>query len=281
MERSKLTILVTGATGQQGGAAARHLMKDGWKVRALVRDPAKPAAVALAKKGVELVHGDLLDRGSLDRAVDGCHGVYLLTTPRDVGQDAEVQEGFNLADAAAAIGVPHFVFSSVIGADAENGAAYQWPKHKIEAHIADLGMPATIWRPVTFMENLLRQKDDILAGHLRAPIAPDYVRQFMAVDDIGRFVALAFAEHDRFVGVTREIASDEMTMPEVADLFSLVLDLPVVYDEVEPPAGMSAVRNPAPGETPPRRADLEALRDLMPGGLTTLEQWVRAQDWRS
>ena len=280
MNRSDLTILVTGGTGHQGGAAARHLLKDGWNVRALVRDPSKPASLALAKAGCELFRGDLTDRASLDSAVDGCHGVYSVQSPAGVGPEGEVQEGFNLADAAAAADVAHFVYSSVIGADTGQGSPFRVPKHRIEAHIADLGMPATIWRPVSFMENFLRQKDDILAGHLKAPVAPDYVRQLIAVDDIGKFVALAFREHDRFVGVAAEIASDELTMPEVADVFSLELDLPIVYDEIEPLPGMTAMRNPAPGEAAPRRADVEALREMVPD-LWTLEEWVRAQDWRA
>ncbi len=280
MNRSELTILVTGGTGHQGGAAARHLLNDGWKVRALVRDPAKPASQALEKAGCELFKADLTDRASLDRAVVDCHGVYGVMTPAEVGPEGEAQEGFDLADAAAAAGVEHFVFSSVIGADLENGAPYQLPKHRVEAHIAELGMPATIWRPVTFMENFLRQKEAIASGHLRAPIEPDVVRQLIAVDDIGKFVALAFREHDRFVGVTAEIASDEMTMPQVTEAFSLVLDVPVAFEQIEPPPGMTTVTKPAPDETPPRRADLDSLRELIPD-LWTVDRWIRAQNWRA
>ena len=70
------TILVIGATGQQGGAVAGHLLKDGWEVRALVRDPNKDEARALLKQGAELVQGDLYDRASLDRAIDGMYGVF-------------------------------------------------------------------------------------------------------------------------------------------------------------------------------------------------------------
>jgi uncharacterized protein YbjT (DUF2867 family) len=279
MKRSDLRILVTGGTGHQGGAAARHLLKDGWKVRALVRDPEKPASQALAKAGAELFVGDLLDRASVDLAVQDCHGVYSVQTPAGVGEEGEQQEGFNLAEAAFDAGTQHFVYSSVRGADTAEGPAFVAVKHRIETHIAELGLPATILRPVTFMENWLYQKESILAGHLKAPIAPDVVRQQIAVDDIGKFVALAFAEHDRFVGVTAEIASDEMTMPEVAQLFSLVLDIPVVYDEIEPAPGMVAVRSPAPGEPVPRRADLAALREMVPD-LWTIERWIRAQDWK-
>lgn len=278
MNRGDLTILVTGGTGHQGGAAARHLLADGWKVRALVRDPDKPASRLLADAGCELIVGDLLDRPSLDRAVDGCHGVYSVQTPAGVGEQGEIQEGRNIADASAAAGVAQFVYSSVIGADLENGSAYQRPKHHIEAHIEMLGIPATIWRPVSFMENFLWKKESILAGRLTDPVAPDVVRQFIAVDDIGKFVALAFREHDRFVGVTAEIASDERTMPEIAALFALALDIPVEYEEVPPPEGTPPVRNPAPGEPRPRRADLDALRLLVPD-LWTLEAWIAKLDW--
>lgn len=278
MKRSELCILVTGGTGHQGGAVARHLLKDGWRVRALVRDPEKPAALALQKAGADLVVGDLRDTAALYDAMDGCHGAYLVTTPRDGGADLEYEEGVNFIDAADHTGIEHLVFSSVIGADLENGTLFQVAKHRLEAYIAHVALPATIWRPLYFMENWLGQKDDILDGHLRAAVAPDVVRQFVAVDDIGKFVALAFREHDRFLGITAEIASDEMTMPEVADLFSLVLDVPVVFETVERP-GMPVEHRPAPGETPRRRADLEALRELVPH-LWTIEEWIRAQKWR-
>lgn len=278
MNRNDLAILVTGGTGHQGGAAARHLLEDGWIVRALVRDPSKPASLALGVAGCELVEGDLDDPASLYAALDGCHGGYLVTTPRDVGPEGEAQEGIAFVDAAAHAGIEHLVFSSVSGAEREDGTTFQVPKHRIEAHIAEMGMRATVWRPFSFLENFLRQRDDIVSGHLRAPVDPDVVRQFIAVDDIGKFVALAFREHDRFAGVTAEIASDEMTMPEVAEMFSLALDIPVVFEQIEPPAGMVTMHNPAPGDPPRLRADLESLRQMVPD-LWTVDRWIRAQDW--
>jgi uncharacterized protein YbjT (DUF2867 family) len=277
MNRSEATILVVGGTGHQGGAVERHLLTDGWSVRALVRDPDKPESRALADAGCALAVGDLRDPGSLYQALDGCWGAYLMTTPADAGPDMETQEGFNFVEACEHTGIQHFVFSSVIGVDQEHGTPWQRPKHDIEARIARIGLPATVWRPVTFMENFLNHKEEIRNGHLKAAVEPDVVRQFIAVDDIGRFVALAFREHDRFLGVTAEIASDEMTMPEAADIFSLVLDMPVVFERTEP-AGTAVEHNPGPGETPPRRADLETLRTLLPN-LMTLEEWIRAQDW--
>lgn len=275
MQRSDLTILVTGGTGHQGGAAARYLLADGWKVRALVRHPEKPEAKRLAKAGAELIVGDLLDPLSLVPAVDGVHGVFSVETSAEAGVEGEVQEGINLADAAFHYGVEHFVYSSALGADRADAPPYFKSKKRIEQHILDLGLRATIWRPASFMENFLGHKGDILAGRIKGPTPPDEVRQFIAVDDIGRFVALAFSEHGRFVGVTREIAGDEMTMPEVAAIFSLVLDLPVVYEHVPPAEGTPA---PTQAEPEPRKADLESLRELVPD-LTTLESWIRRQDW--
>ncbi|MCH8876743.1 MAG: SDR family NAD(P)-dependent oxidoreductase [Chloroflexi bacterium] len=74
--RNNKVILITGATGQQGGAAAQYLFKDGWAVRALVRDPNKDKAQELAKQGVEFVQGDLYDRASLDDALRGAYGAF-------------------------------------------------------------------------------------------------------------------------------------------------------------------------------------------------------------
>lgn len=270
-------ILVTGATGRQGGAAVRHLLADGWRVRALVRDPTKEAARALTALGAKLVVGDLMDRASLDAAVAGAYGVFSVQTFRDVGAAAEEQQGRNLADAALAAGVEHFVYDSVRGADRESGPPWVVSKNHIEDHIRAIGIPHTIWRPVTFMENWLGQRDVISAGRLTGFEAPDAVHQFIAVDDIGRFVALAFRERDCWLGQATEIAGDQMAWDDVATVLTNVLDLPVVYEQVEPPAGMAAGAPDTSG-LPQRAADLPALRDLVPD-LLTIDRWARTIDW--
>lgn len=277
MDRRKQVILVTGATGHQGGASSRSLLKDGWRVRALVRDTNKPAAVELELIGAELVAGDLLDRVSLDAAVRGCYGVHSVQTFREAGAEGEEQEGRNIADAAAAAGVEHFVYDSVIGADRESGMPWVVTKHHLETYIRGLGLPFTVLRPVTFMENFLGVKDDILAGRLPSVVPASEVHQYLAVRDIGRFVALAFAGRDRFLGREMEIASDELTPLQIAQIFSEVLGRPVAYEPTEPPAGMPP---PTPDETgePPRRADLGMLRQLIPD-LLTFDDWVRSTAW--
>src|SRR5215212_8884672 len=108
-------ITVTGATGQQGGAVARKLLEDGWKVRALTRDLDKPAAQQLASLGAEIVAGDMDNRAELDAAFQGAYGVFSVQNfwLPDVGYEGEIQQGENVADAAHEAGVQHLVYSSV------------------------------------------------------------------------------------------------------------------------------------------------------------------------
>jgi len=114
-------ILVTGATGRQGGAVLRHLLERGLLVRALTRNPDGRAALALAARGVEIAAGDMDDRSSLERAMRGVHGVYSVQDFLSSGAQREVRQGINVADAALAAGVRHFVYASVGGAERKSG----------------------------------------------------------------------------------------------------------------------------------------------------------------
>src|SRR4051794_32966439 len=147
---SDKTILVIGVTGQQGSAMARQLLAksaaEGLHVRGLVRDLDKPAAKAFQAQGVELVVGDLDDRASLDKAVKGAYGVYSVQTVVGL-PEVEIQQGNDLADAAKAAGVQHFIYASVGGADRNTGNPHFDSKWKIEEHIRAIGLPATILRP--------------------------------------------------------------------------------------------------------------------------------------
>src|SRR5436305_2172481 len=156
MAHSEKTILVFGATGQQGGAVASHLLKDGWKVRALVRNLGSEKAQALGQQGIELVQGDLNQPSSLQEAMKGVYGVFSVQTfMADGGTLAETRQGKAVADAAQEAGVRHLVYSSVGGAERKTGVAHFESKWQIEEHIRTLGLPATILRPVFFMSNLL------------------------------------------------------------------------------------------------------------------------------
>jgi uncharacterized protein YbjT (DUF2867 family) len=213
------TVLVTGATGRQGGAVARHLAGRGWKVRALTRDASKPAARALADLGAEVVEGDLKDPTSVSRALAGSYGVYSVQDTWEHGPESEIQQGKLLADAAQAAGVQHFVYSSVGGAERHTGVPHFESKWQLERYIGGLGLRTTVLRPVFFMENLLSpdNRAGILGGALSLPVHPDTRLQMISVDDIGAFAALAFDAPDEWGGKALELAGDEMTMGQYAE----------------------------------------------------------------
>ena len=106
-------ILVTGATGKQGGAVARSLLDRAFRVRALTRDPQRPEAQALTEQGAEVVQGDMEDRSAMNRVLEGIYGVFSVQNFWESGYDREVQQGKAVADAAKEAGVEHFDSSYV------------------------------------------------------------------------------------------------------------------------------------------------------------------------
>src|SRR5690606_11972036 len=162
-------VLVTGATGKQGGATARALLAAGVDVRALVRDPSTDRAAALAALGAELVTGDLRDRESLVRSAEGARAVFSVQMAKHTGAgfdfDGEVVQGVNLVEAARAAGVPQFVHTSVTGAgrhtDHAAWAPGRWAvepaltaKSAIQDAVRSAGFPRwTIIKPGFFMDN--------------------------------------------------------------------------------------------------------------------------------
>ena len=100
----KLNVLVTGATGKQGGHLVRELLARGHSVRALTRKPESPAAAALAERGVTIFAGDFDDQGSLERAARGVDTVFAMATPFGTSEQTETREGINIVRAASSAG---------------------------------------------------------------------------------------------------------------------------------------------------------------------------------
>ncbi|MGA4545556.1 NmrA/HSCARG family protein [Uniformispora flossi] len=221
-------VLVIGATGNQGGATARELLARGRRVRALVRDPDQPAAQDLRRHGAALVQGDLDDAASLRTAMEGVRGVFsvqaLAYEPHTLA--AEVRQGKTVADIAAELRVAHLVYSSVDGAERGTGIDHFESKAEIERHIRALGLPATILRPVFFMNNLLHYAKTDGERVLSLPVDPVRPMQFIATDDIGVFAADAFDDPDRFVGHALALAGDELTFPRVAETYQRITGVP-------------------------------------------------------
>ena len=234
MEKEGKIILVAGATGKQGGAVIRHLQEKGWRIRALTRNSSSKAAQALASKGIDVLQGNMNNLQSLEKAMDNAYGVFSVQDFWIVGVKEEIQQGKNMADAAKKAGVQHFVYSSAAGADRESGVDHFESKFVIEEYIRNIGLQATILRPVGFMENynIPRVKNSILKGKLAHPVMPDKKLQLIPTDDIGALVAAAFEEPEKFFGLAIDIASDELTNPEIAETFSRVMGRPIRFNKL-------------------------------------------------
>lgn len=232
MEKSNQTILVIGATGNQGGAVARHLLERGkFAVRALVLDENKPAAQALKQAGAELFKGDLNDRASLDRALEGVFGVFSVQGVQD-GLEVEMRQGKTVADAAKAANVKHFVYSSVGGAERKSGVEHFDSKFQIEEHVRAGGLPYTILRPVFFLYNYNRLRPMIEEGTLAYPLDPDVKLQQLSEEDYGKITADVFERRTEFLNREIEIASFELTMTETAVAFSRATGKKVEYRQI-------------------------------------------------
>src|SRR4249920_287347 len=189
MERGKDLIVVTGATGHQGGATARELLAKGHKVRAMTRKPESPAAKELAKLGAEVVKGDLDDSASLERALAGAWGTYAVQNTWEAGVEREEQQGLRFADVARKAGIKHYVYASVASAHRHTGIPHFENKWRVEERVRSLGFPSyTIIRPVFFMENFFLPSllPAIQQGQLAVALDPKTMLQMIAVSDIGK-----------------------------------------------------------------------------------------------
>ncbi len=281
MDKARKRILVIGATGQQGGAVVRRLFKKGWSVKALVRDPNKPAALALVQQGVEIVKGDMEDRVSLDHAMKGMYGVFSVQQFWGLGAEGEIRQGKNVADAAKVAGVQHVVYSSVGGAERKTGLSHFESKWQIEEYIRTLGLPATILRPVFFMDNLQAYGaptpvDGVLT--FSTPLTRETKLQMIAVDDIGAFAAMAFERPQEYIGKAIELAGDELSFTTVAELYTKVTgkqhrfveqSMEVAREFSAEAADMYEWFN-----REGYRADIPALRNIH-SELLTMEAWLR------
>jgi len=228
-------ILVTGATGQQGGAVARELLAAGHKVRAMTRKPDGPAAQTLKKLGAEVVGGDLDDPASVTRALNGAWGTFAVQNTWEAGVEKEEEQGKRFADLARKAGIQHFVYSSVGSAHRNTGIPHFDNKWRVEETVRGLGFPShVVLRPVFFMENWISPwfKPAIDQGQLAVGIKPDTVLQMIAVADIGKYGRYAFDQHQALNGKALDIAGDGLTMPEVAKLISAAAGRTITFFSV-------------------------------------------------
>jgi len=284
MDKKKNIILVTSATGKQGGAVAKQLLDGGFRVRAMTRKTDSDKARTLKKLGAEVVYGDFDDPGSLEKALEGVWGAHSVQNSWEAGVEREVVQGKRFAELARKEGVRHFVYSSVGSAHRKTGIPHFESKWQIEEAVRALDFPSyTIIRPVFFMENFLEEwfLPGILEGKLRVGLKPDTSLQMIAVEDIGKFGRYAFEQHEKMNGVALDIAGDERTMIETARILSGAIGHEIEFEEIP----KEVVRKWSDDfaimlewfESVGYNADIRALRKMYP--TLRLGDWAERVNW--
>lgn len=272
------TILITGATGKQGGAVARALTGRGFTLRAMTRTPDSPAARSLASAGLEIVQGDLNDELSLVRALTGVWGVFAVQNTWEAGVEQEEIQGKRLAQLARAGGVEHFVYSSVGSAHHETGIPHFDNKSRVEDTVRGLRFPShVILRPVFFMENLTSPW--FLNGDaIYTALSPTTPLQMIASEDIGAFAARVFVDASTFNRREIDLAGDVQTMPDAAAILGRALGRPIRFVQIP----IEDVRKNSEDfalmlewfDRVGYSADIAALEKEFGFRPTTLEQWA-------
>ncbi|MBV7417242.1 NmrA family NAD(P)-binding protein [Comamonas sp. CMM03] len=290
-------VLVTGATGKQGGAVVRALLQAGHPVRAMTRDPSSAAAQALSAQGVDVVKGDFNDAASLDAALAGVGGVFSMQMGSHPGDpDTEVVTGKALIEAAGRAGVDTVVHTSVARAgDQKNFVGWdegRWEPLYWNNKAAVIDMVKAqgfrhwvILKPAMIMEDIVPPQADMQFASLRqrgrfeTAIAADSGIDWIAADDIGAFAAAAFADPARFNGHEIDLAVERATLPEVAAKMSVATGKPVsamtlTDDELlDRPYGSLATQSESWNNVEGYKVDLNAVRSWgVP--LTTLDQFI-------
>ncbi len=252
-------ILITGATGKQGGSVLKQLATGPSASQFTLLAVTRNADSASAKKLVErhpdvlLVQGDLNDvpglfasaKATLKKAgkpeqIWGVYSVQISMGP-GVTTDFEVKQGSDLIDESIKEGVSHFVYSSVDRGGNEHSFNNATPiphfmtKLEIEKHLLEKAgrngekMGWTILRPVAFMDNLEPgMKTKVFLTALRDTLKGK-PNQWVSVDDIGLFAAKAFRDPKEWNARAEGLAGSELTMDEMSGCFERVTGHPVQY----------------------------------------------------
>lgn len=300
MSAIKPLILVTGATGAQGGATARALLAEDFRVRILTRNPDSPAAQALVAAGAEAVAGDMEDAASLAGAVAGASGVFSVQIPDAAGTDSERRHGFALIEAAKAAGVTHFVHTSVCEAGKHTafprwGSDYWWQKYwtdkwDVEEAVRSAGFNHwTVLKPAFMMDNFAQPKARYMFPHLQqgqiiTALAPATRMQLVAADDVGKLAHAAFKDPQHFSAKKIDLAVEALTMEEVAGALSQALGKPVSAQSVSPEQAVESglfagwVRSQEWTNEVGYRADIPALTQILGDRgilLTPFATWIK------
>jgi uncharacterized protein YbjT (DUF2867 family) len=287
MVANKRKILVTGATGQHGGALARLLLQKKHEVYALIRntEPESPKAQNLRNLGAKLIKGDLDNPDSLEQATNSIDSVFLMGTWVEVGTEGETRRGKMMVDIAKEKKIEHLVYSSVVNADKNTGIPHFESKYKVEQHIKNSGIPYTIIGPTFFMDNLLSySRAGLQQGQLALPLSPSLILQQSALENIAEFFALVLERRNSFLGKRIDIASDELTGELAAKVLSDELRRKIGYVQVP----LEQIRQASEDlalmfqwfERIGTGVDVASLHKQYPEvNWLTFKDWVKSQNW--
>ena len=229
MDSNGRTIAVVGATGLQGRAVCRRLLDQGWRVRALTRNPAGAGARELAGLGAEVVKADSEERETLERGFSGVDGVYSVQNHHISGYDGERLQGKNVADAVVAVNVGHLVYASTGNGLPGTGIGSWDAKVAVAEHARSVGAPLTVLRPTAFMELMTEKRFypqasvwhvmPKLMGETR-PIG------WITVEDLAVIAEKAFADPATFVGADVSLAGDVLSIQQCREIWREVMGRP-------------------------------------------------------
>ncbi|GGI48360.1 uncharacterized protein YbjT (DUF2867 family) [Agromyces flavus] len=217
---------MVGATGRQGGQVVRHLLAEGWRVRALSRKPAGKKSSELRGLGADVVYADLKDAASLDAAFADVAGVFAMQPPGAGSAEMEIRQGLNAARAAARTGVAHVVYGSAGPGNAETGIQQWDAKLHVARGMNDLGVPLTVLRPMAFMELMVDPSfyPQSSTWYTMPKLAGVDCRiPWLSVQDLGAIAARAFAEPGKFIGKDLRLAADARSLQECRQTFREVM----------------------------------------------------------
>lgn len=232
-----LAVFVTGATGNQGGAVARALIKNKHKVLALTRNKELAAAKELAKLGAEVIEGSLNAPELLADTLKHVDTLFLMGNPIGSSVAQETTQGIAFAKAAKAANIGHIVYSSVANADKNTGIPHFESKYKIEQHIRSLDIPFTICAPVAFMENVVAPWaiDAFKARKIIQALPGEIKLQQISLKNLGEFVADIIEKRAAVFGQRFDIAGDEISGIEMADILTKAIHQEISYQSIPTP----------------------------------------------
>lgn len=244
-------ILITGAAGKTGKAIIRTLSAKGEWVKASVFHSQQIQEVR-ALGATEVLVGDVRDTDFIKRALQDVSLVYHICP--NIHPD-EITIGNEIIATAAAAGITHFVYHSVLHPQIEN-MPHHWKKMRVEESLFASGLPYTILQPAAYMQNILANWDNMIeTGVYTIPYAIESRISMVDLDDVAQVAAIVLMDASTngkqplHNGATYElVGTPAMSQTEVAAVLSQQVGRPVIAKSVSIDTWKCEVRNSGLGD---------------------------------